>query len=677
MMKIEAAKSAGFCFGVKRAVEKAYECAEDKEKKYYTLGPIIHNGSVIEDLNSKGVTVIDSLDDLKDNNATVIIRAHGVPKAVYDYLEERKIEFIDLTCPFVKKIHNIVKEKYEEGYKIIVVGKREHPEVTGINGWCENSAYIVFDEDIDEEYIKSFDKICVVAQTTVNKEKFYNYIKFLKNTCNCIEVFDTICSATEKRQTEAYEIAQRNDMMIVVGGENSSNSQELYKLCKSVCPETYLIQNASQLKSGGFENKNIGITAGASTPAYIIKEVLNIMSEVKTMPNGEENFADILENYLNSSLHIGQVVKGTVDRVSPTEINVNIIGFKGVGIISLDDLTDDPQAKTSDVAKIGDEIEAMVIKKNDLEGYVLLSKKKVDSYKNIEKIKAYAETQEIVNGKVVEINKGGASVLVDSVKVFVPNSLATERFTEDISFLMNTEVALKIIDFDERRKRAVGSIKAVLVEEKKKLQDAFWAGAEVGKVYQGTVKSLTNFGAFVDLGGVDGLVHISELSWGRIKHPSEVLKEGDVAEVYIKDIDQETKKISLGFKKAEDNPWVKVANQIKVGDTIECKIVRLVPFGAFAEIIPFVDGLIHISQISDKRINKPADELKIGEVVEAKVIDMDLEKQKISLSIRALLENIIIDDAEAAPAAEEVAPVEEAAEEVVEEAPVEEAATEE
>lgn len=389
------------------------------------------------------------------------------------------------------------------------------------------------------------------------------------------------------------------------------------------------------------------------------------MSEVKTMPNGEENFADILENYLNSSLHIGQVVKGTVDRVSPTEINVNIIGFKGVGIISLDDLTDDPQAKTSDVAKIGDEIEAMVIKKNDLEGYVLLSKKKVDSYKNIEKIKAYAESQEIVNGKVVEINKGGASVLVDSVKVFVPNSLATERFTEDISFLMNTEVALKIIDFDERRKRAVGSIKAVLVEEKKKLQDAFWADAEVGKVYQGTVKSLTNFGAFVDLGGVDGLVHISELSWGRIKHPSEVLKEGDVAEVYIKDIDQETKKISLGFKKAEDNPWVKVANQIKVGDTIECKIVRLVPFGAFAEIIPFVDGLIHISQISDKRINKPADELQIGEVVEAKVIDMDLEKQKISLSIRALLENIIIDEA---------APAEEVAEEV---APAEEPATEE
>lgn len=651
---IQVAKNAGFCFGVDRAVSATYEQLKESEKKLFTLGEIIHNEQVIADLEKKGVSVIENLKDVNPVTDKVIIRAHGVSKQIYDELEARNIEYLDCTCPYVKKIHNIVHEKFLDGYHIVVIGKSQHPEVIGINGWCENTATILYDEEKCLQDLKKYDKMAIVAQTTIDKVKFYKIIKILKNYCNEIQIFDTICSATSKRQDEAEKIAKESDVMIVVGGKDSSNSKELYLKCKHLCPQTYLIQTADQLAGKErFSGKKIGITAGASTPAYIIKEVLNIMSEEKIISNGEENFADILEQYLNSSIHTGQVIKGTVDRVSATEVNVNIPGYKGVGVISLDNLTDDPQVKANDLLNVGDEIEAFVIKTNDVEGIVQLSKKRVDSMKNIEKIKEAFETQEILTGKVVEINKGGLSALVNHVKVFVPNSLATERYTEDISFLMGTEVSLKIIDFNEQRRRAVGSIKAVLMEKKKEQQEKFWADAEVGKAYSGVVKSLTNFGAFVDLGGVDGLIHITELSWGRIKHPSEIVNVGDIVDVYIKDLDTENKKISLGFKKAEDNPWLKVQNEMKVGDVINVKVVRLVPFGAFAEVIPFVDGLIHISQISDKRIAKPADVLTIGEQVDAKIIELDIEKQKISLSIRALIEEGKA--AEAAVPSEEVA----------------------
>ncbi len=637
-MEITVAKTAGFCFGVKRAVEETYALSSRKDKKIYTYGPVIHNEQVVSDLEKNGVFVIDDLEKL-DKDSLVIIRAHGVGKKVYDYFEEKEIEYVDLTCPFVKKIHNIVKKSYEAGKNIVLIGKKNHPEVIGINGWCGDSAVILYDEDEAEvlKLLSGKDNLAVVAQTTINKEKFYNYVKFLKNTCKNTEIFDTICNATSERQAEAIELAKKSDTMIVVGGKKSSNTNELYHRAKEILNSTYMIEEADQLDLSLLKGDKIAITAGASTPAYIIKEVLNIMSEEKVMPVGEENFADMLENYLNSSLRSGQIVKGTVERVSPNEININIPGYKGVGVISLDGLSDDSQFKPEDHFKVGDEIEAMVIKKNDVEGTVLLSKKRVDSQKNIEVIRAAFENGEILTGKVIDINKGGVTVIVNSCKIFVPNSLATERATDDKNLLLNTEVSLKVIDFDERKRRAVGSIKAVIDDEKKKLQEEFWANVSEGKEYEGIVKSLTNFGAFVDLGGVDGLVHISELTWGRIKHPSEIVKVGDMIKVYIKEINAEQKKISLGFKKAEDNPWTKIEKEYKVDDVISCKIVRLVPFGAFAEIIPFVDGLIHISQISNKRIDKPADVLTVGDEVEAKIIEIDLEAKKISLSIRALL----------------------------------------
>ncbi|MBE7014557.1 MAG: bifunctional 4-hydroxy-3-methylbut-2-enyl diphosphate reductase/30S ribosomal protein S1 [Ruminococcaceae bacterium] len=659
-LSVKLAKTAGFCFGVKRAVEKTYELAQKNNKKIVTYGPIIHNEQVVEDLKKNGVNVAESLDEI-EKGSLVIIRAHGVSKKVYDYFDKNNIEYVDLTCPFVKKIHNIVKENFEKGKTIVLVGKKNHPEVIGINGWCDEKAIVIYEENYEEleNIFKDKDNLCVVAQTTINKQKFYNYVKFLKNTCKTIEVFDTICNATYERQSEAVLLAKEADVMIVVGGKNSSNSNELYLKCKEVLDDTYMIETKEQLDVSLFKNKKIAITAGASTPAYIIKEVLNIMSEEKIMPMGEENFADMLENYLNSSLHSGQIIKGTVDRVSSNEVNINIPGYKGVGVISLDNLSDDSQFKPEEHFKVGDEIEAMVIKKNDVEGTVLLSKKKVDSHKNSEILRAAFESKEILTGKVIDVNKGGVTVSVNSCKIFVPNSLATERMSDDKNLLLNTEVSLKIIEFDERKRRAIGSIKAVLDEERKKVQEAFWAEVSEGKVYEGIVKSLTNFGAFVDLGGVDGLVHISELSWGRIKHPSEVVALGDKITVFVKEIDNEKKKISLGFKKAEDNPWVKIEKDFKVDDVIKCKIVRLVPFGAFAEIIPFVDGLIHISQISNKRIEKVADVLNVGDEVEAKIIEIDMEAKKISLSIRALLKE------EPAETVEEA--TEEAVEETVEE----------
>ena len=661
-MEITVAKTAGFCFGVKRAVEETYALSSRKDKRIFTYGPVIHNEQVVSDLEKNGVFVEEDLEKL-DKDSLVIIRAHGVGKRVYDFLEEKGIEYVDLTCPFVKKIHKIVKNAHDEGKSILLIGKKNHPEVIGINGWCDDSAVILYEESEAEalRILEGIDNITVVAQTTVNKEKFYNYVKFLKNTCKNIEIFDTICNATSERQAEAIELAKKSDTMVVVGGKKSSNTNELYLRAKEILDNTYIIEEASQLDLGVIKGEKIAITAGASTPSYIIKEVLNIMSEEKVMPVGEENFADMLENYLNSSLRSGQIVKGTVERVSPNEININIPGYKGVGVISLDGLSDDSQFKPEENFKVGDEIEAMVIKKNDVEGTVLLSKKKVDSQKNIEIIKTAFENNEILTGKVIDVNKGGVTVVVSSCKIFVPNSLATERATDDKSMLLNTEVSLRVIEFDDRKRRAIGSIKAVIDDEKKKLQEEFWAGVAEGKEYEGIVKSLTNFGAFVDLGGVDGLVHISELTWGRIKHPSEIVKVGDMIKVYIKEINAEQKKISLGFKKAEDNPWTKIEKEYKVDDVVTCKVVRLVPFGAFAEIIPFVDGLIHISQISNKRIDKPADVLNVGDEVEAKIIEIDLEAKKISLSIRALLKEEVVEEA----AAEEV--VAEATEETTEE----------
>ncbi len=642
---IKVAKTAGFCYGVKRAVDEVYRRI-DMGEKIATLGNLIHNRQVVEDMKKKGVIAYDSVENIPEG-IKIVIRTHGVGKAVMDKIHDSGAEVIDLTCPFVEKIHKIVAKAYEEGKKIIIVGDKNHPEVKGINGWCNNEALIIY--GIDEEIPKKFreNECCVVAQTTIKKEIFGQIVHFIKKTCKVVQFFDTICSATGTRQEEAKSLAKESDLMIVVGGKESSNTAKLYEIACEHCSECYHVENAEELPQNIYtKNKKIGITAGASTPGSIIEEVVRSMGEIRN----EENFAELFEQYGTKTLNNGDIVDGIVVEVRNNEVIVDLGGFKYNGQLAADQLTDDPAVKPSDMVKPGDEIKVYVVGVNDSEGKVVLSRKKIVQQESWNKIKAAFEAGEILQGKIVKAVNGGLIAICDEQQIFIPARQASEHFVKDLQTLVGQVVSLKLIEVDERRKRAVGSVRVLLEAARKEREDAFWSAAEVGKVYQGTVKSLTSFGAFVDIGGVDGLVHISELSWSKIKHPSEVVSVGDLLEVYIKDINAETKKISLGFKKAEDNPWVIAKNTLHEGDTVKCKIVRIVPFGAFAEIMPTIDGLIHISEIDTKRIEKPEDVLTVGQEVEAKILSINLEEKKISLSIKALIAPAVEEVAEEAPA---------------------------
>ncbi len=693
MRKAVIADRAGFCFGVSRAVRLVEE-GIDNHIKIATLGPIIHNGRVVEELRKKGVRIISSPEEAALGE-TVVIRSHGVPKSTEETLRRLGINYIDATCPFVKKIHNIVKENHKAGKNIIIIGDKTHPEVIGINGWCDNSAVVISDEKECEMMDKFvLDNGCVVAQTTFEREIWEKITNFIKNTCKTTLIFDTICSATNERQKSAAELAAKSDSFIVIGGKNSSNTKKLFQIAARRCENTFLVEGAEELPLDGIKGELIGITAGASTPDWIIKEVYVMVDEKETNINekGEQSFAEALEQYEQSmvALNTGDIKVGKVVRVTPSEVYVDL-GYKMEGVIAAEELTDDPAVTPDMVCKPGDEIEVFVIRVSDIDG-VKLSKKKIDAIKGWKEIEAAYESGEVLEGKVVEAVNRGVIVSAKGCRIFVPASMASERFTSDLTTLVDSNVRFKIINIreDRRGKKAIGSVKEVAVAERKAKAEEFWANVEEGKHYTGTVKTLTKFGAFVDIGGVDGLIHITQLSWQRIKDPSEVVSVGDVVDVYIIKANKETNKISLGFKKVEDDPWVIAKAKFNVGDIIPVKIVRLVAFGAFAEIIPGIDGLIHISQIANKRINKPSDELTVGQVVDAKITDIDWEKKKIGLSIRAILapeapaEEAPVNEtpAEEAPAeeapAEEVpveeAPVEEA---VVEEAPVEEAPAEE
>ncbi len=659
-MEIRLAKTAGFCFGVARAIKTL----EDKSKdvNISTLGPIIHNEFVVSDLETKGVNAIDSLNELEDGKI-LAIRTHGVGKGIIDELEDSKTEYIDLTCPFVKKIHNIVHKHYNEGYRIVIVGNKNHPEVIGINGWCENNAIISLDISDISGKIDICEKVCLVCQTTMDRNTFETISEFVKAEFESSLIFDTICSATNERQEEAANIAKDSELMIVIGGKHSSNTVKLTDICKRYCENTIQIENFEDFPQDIYIPRKIGITAGASTPSCIIKEVIDKMIE---NTKGAESFAQEFEEYEKSliTLNTRDVVKGIVMGVSEKGISVNL-GYKSDGFVPAGEVTDDPTADITSMYKVGDEVEVFVVRVNDVEGEVTLSMKKIAMMKGVKEIEDAFESKEILTGKVIQAVNGGVVVSVKGSRVFVPASQASDRFLQDLNAIVGDEVNLRIIDIRKMRGRTkvIGSVKNVLVEQKAALAEAFWADIEVGKEYKGIVKSLTKFGAFADIGGVDGLIHISQLSWSKIKDPSEVVSVGDEVSVYVLEFDKEKGKISLGFKRAEDNPWTKVEKELKVDDVVDCKIVRIVPFGAFAEIFPGVDGLIHISQVADKRIGKVEDELMIGQHVQAKVVEIDLENQKIGLSIRALI----------APKVEEEVPAEEAATEevpVAEETPV-------
>ncbi len=671
-MEIVSARSAGFCFGVKRAVKMA-EAAAEEYGRCACLGPLIHNEDVVRRLEELGVRTVDSLDEITPGEP-VIIRSHGIGRAEYEKLRALGCPVIDATCPDVARIHRLVEIESAAGRKIVMIGERSHPEVVAVSGWCGDSTVLEDPDEIEKwlsETPNSADlPISVVSQTTGERKNFENSVKLLKKQCTNAQIFDTICNTTSNRQREAREIASKVDAMIVIGGRHSANTAKLAQVCGECCGKVILIENASQLDIRQLEGAcRVGVTAGASTPEWIIKEVNRMMSdEIKAVetveeenkaaeavenaaetveapaevkeapeaPEAEASFEELLERSIKT-LHTGEKVRGVIASITPSEISVDL-GTKQSGYIPISEFTDEAGVDVNDVIHVGDEIEAFVMRVNDVDGVVMLSKKRLDSVKNWDSIVEARASRAVVEGVVVEENKGGVVVNCKGVRVFVPASQSGLPKEAPMTELLKKKVRLRITEVNQPRKRVVGSIRAVAYEERRAKAEATWNEIEVGKRYHGVVKSLTSYGAFVDIGGVDGMVHVSELSWKRIHQPSEVLNVGDEIDVYVISFDKENRKISLGYKDPNENPWVKFTSTYPEGSVAEVKIVKLMTFGAFAEIIPGVDGLIHISQIADRRIGKPEDVLSEGEVVKAKIIKIDNENKKVSLSIRALSE---------------------------------------
>lgn len=670
MSRVILAKSAGFCFGVSRSVKMAEELLKSGPCK--SLGPLIHNEDVVSDLARRGLEVISDPSEVRPGDR-VMIRSHGVSQAVEDALRAAGAEITDATCTNVSRIHRLVAEASANGRQVIVIGTAGHPEVQAICGRCTEPVVVGNAAELANWLENNVDKqtepITVVVQTTQTENNLRECEKLIKKWCTKAEIFDTICFATSIRQEEAVKLASACGAMVVIGGKNSANSLHLAELCAERCANTQFVENSAQLDTGVLRDvETIGMTAGASAPSWIIKEVLDKMSdEIMIQENpeaapveeapvqaveqpaeeaapaveaeaapAEKSFDEMLEDSLKT-IYNGDKVSGVVVAITPTEVSIDL-GTKYSAFIPTTEFTEDGEVKLEDAVHVGDTVEAIVVRVNDVEGTAQLSKKRMDAVKNWADIEAAQEAGTVVEGTVTEENKGGVVVSVKGIRVFVPASQSGLPKDTPMTQLVKQKVRLKITEVNRGRRRVVGSIRAVLQRERREKAEAVWNEIEVGKVYHGVVKSLTSYGAFVDIGGIDGMVHVSELSWSRIKNPAEVVSVGDELDVYVIGFDKEAKRISLGYKKAEDNPWTKFVNTYKVGDIAQVKVVKLMPFGAFAEVMPGVDGLIHISQIANRRIGKPDEVLSVGDVVDVKITAIDNDKQKISLSIRALSE---------------------------------------
>jgi len=674
-IQITVAKNAGFCFGVARAAKliEAEIAKRQCGKRIFTLGKLIHNDTYNSYLAQNGVGVASASDlprlaseAREGSEVKIFVRAHGIEKNVKRFLDDAAAQnphfsYVDCTCVFVDKIHKIVKEHNDENGLLLVLGSSKHPEVIGFCSRFDGKVCIFEDSEELQKAITEgniplnlTNPPIVVAQTTQNLGEWEKIKKILVNLYTKPLIFDTICNVTENRQLEAVRLSRENEFMVVIGSRGSSNSVKLYSICKEECEETVMIETAEELSQYiPLSHRKVGIVAGASTPHNIIQEVEKTMSK--------ENFAELLEASLKT-LNTGDVVTGYVTAVNDTELQLDI-GAKVTGIIKAEKITDDPAAKLTEMFKIGDAVEAFVVSVSDIDGFARLDKKRADNDKNWHKIVAAKENNEILEGKVVEVIKtAGVRVVCDGTRVFIPASQTGTPKGADLSELVGQNVKFRIIEIEGRS--AKGSISSVLREERKKAEAEFWASIEEGKQYTGKVKSLTAFGAFVDLGGVDGMVHKTELSWKRIKSPADVVAVGDEITVFVKSFDAEKKRISLGYKTEEMNPWTIFTTNYAVGDIVTVKIVNMMPFGAFAEVVDGVDGLIHISQIAMTKIAKPADVLEIGQMVDVKIVGIDNEKQKVSLSIRELLEEAkalaeeMPEDAEAVEAVEAAADAE-------------------
>ena len=658
MRELMLAQSAGFCYGVRRAVELAEEKAA-QGVPCVMLGPIIHNKEVMGRLAARGLHTVDVPDQVPDGCA-VIIRSHGESRAVHENFARRGVKVFDATCPNVAHIHRLVEEAERRGRRSVIVGTPDHPEVLAIAGWCSSPIILSGAENL-EKWLKEDENrtklpLTFVSQTTSTQKIWKECVKKAKKLCTNAEFFDTICGATFRRQEEARQLAAKCDLMVVVGDRQSSNTKRLGEICREYCPEVLLIERAEDIDLDRLPQADIvGITAGASTPAWIIKEVIDKMRE--EILEMDKSFQELLEESFKT-LNNGDKVTGTVVAITPTEVQVEL-GIKYPGYIALTELSDDPTVKVEDIVKVGDEIESIVMQVSDRDCMVKLSKRRLDINKGWEEIEAARENETVMEGFITEDNKGGVVATVKGVRVFIPASQTGLPRETPMSELLKHKVRLVITEVNRARRRVVGSISRVTRAERAAAAEKVWAEIEDGKRYTGTVKSLTSYGAFVDIGGVDGMVHISELSWSRIKHPSEVVKVGDAVEVYVISADKEKKKISLGMKDHSQDPWTVFTSTYQVGDTANVRVVKLMTFGAFAEVVPGVDGLIHISQMADHRVEKPGDVVSEGDKIDVKITDVDMENKKISLSIRALQEVPAVEDEEETPAEEDASAAEE------------------
>ena len=564
-MNLTIAKSAGFCFGVKRAVNMVYQAITDENMPIYTYGSIIHNDEVVKDMKAKGVIVINSLDELGNYpKGVMIIRSHGISRIEYETIERSGYKILSATCPFVSKIHRYVEKYSEDGYNIVIIGSPSHPEVCGIKGWAKDEKCVTIINSVEEAEkfsVNESQKVCIVSQTTFNYKKFQDLVEIISKKGYDIVVLNTICNATEERQTEAREVAKNSDAMIVIGDKHSSNTQKLFEICKNECKNTYYVK--------------------------------------------------------------------------PDEIFLNI-GYKSDGIITRNEYTNEPNVDLTTVVKVGDTMEAKVIKLNDGEGQVILSYKRLAAEKGSKRLEEAFENQEVLKAKVTQVLAGGVCVNVDETRVFIPASLVSDTFEKDLNKFKDQEIEFVITEFDPRKRRIIGNRKTLLVAEKAKKQEELLGKIKVGDVIEGTVKNVTDFGAFIDLGGVDGLLHISEMSWGRVENPKKVFTVGQKVRVFIKNINDT--KIALSMKFDDENPWNGASEKFAAGNVVKGKVARMTDFGAFVELAPGVDALLHVSQISKDHVEKPSDVLKIGQEVEAKIVEFNEEEKKISLSIKALEE---------------------------------------
>lgn len=635
MRKVILASKAGFCFGVKRAMNFVEEALQTPKAPIFTYGPMIHNQEVIRNLNQRGVRVIESPQELEGiRKGTVIIRSHGITRQEEEALKTTGLNIIDGTCPFVKRIHEFAREYSRQGCQVVIIGDPNHPEVRGICGWIEGKPAVVLrgPEEAQRFSVDPDTTVCILAQTTSNYNKFKESVEIIRKRGYHILVRNTICSATSERQKAAQQLSSEADAMIVIGDRSSSNSRKLFEICAGYCKNTWFIQTKEDLRDLDFSGcERIGITAGASTPNNIIEEVQNYMAEENL------DFEQMLEEYdSHETIKNGAVVEGTVIRVKPDEIVLNI-NYKSDGIITRKEYSTDPNLDLTTVVKEGDKLEVKVIKVNDGEGQVLLSKRRLDQEKCSEKLREAFEAGEAVKGVVTQVRSGGLIAEADETKVFIPASLVSDMYERDLNKYKGQEIEFILTEFNPHRRRIIGDRKQLIIREKEAKQEALLARINVGDIVEGTVKNITDFGVFIDLGGADGLLHISEMSWGRVDNPRKLYKNGDKVKVIIKDIHD--KKIALSAKFPEDNPWNNAADKFAVNTVVTGKVARMTDFGAFVELEPGVDALLHVSQISREHVNKPSDVLSIGQEIKAKIVDFDEENRKISLSIKALLKD--------------------------------------